>query len=58
MSATEILVAAGAALAILLIAFGVAGAMGSSRVRDRLTQLGTPDARNLEELELQAPLHE
>ncbi len=53
------LVIAGAAfLGILLIAFGLAGQSSVDPVQARLTQLGTMQAKNLEELELQAPFVE
>ncbi len=44
------------ALAILLIFVGLAGGAPVDPVQARLTQLGTMQAKNLEELELQAPL--
>jgi tight adherence protein C len=53
-----ILIAAAAAGAILLIAFGLAGSSPVDPVQARLTQLGTMQAKNLEELELQAPFLE
>ena len=53
-----ILVAGAAALAILFIAIGVAGSSSADPVQARLTQLGTMQAKNLEELELQAPFLE
>ena len=53
-----ILVAGAAALAILFIAIGVAGSSSVDPVQARLTQLGTMQAKNLEELELQAPFLE
>ncbi len=53
-----ILVAGAAALAILFIAIGVAGSSSVDPVQARLTQLGTMQAKNLEELELQAPFIE
>src|SRR5438034_1067682 len=53
-----ILVAAAAAGAILLIAFGLAGNSPVDPVQARLTQLGTMQAKNLEELELQQPFLE
>jgi len=53
-----LLVAALAAGAILLIAFGIAGRPQVDPVQARLTQLGTMQAKNLEELELQQPLFE
>jgi tight adherence protein C len=53
-----LLVAGAAALAILLIAVGLAGQSSVDPVQARLTQLGTMQAKNLEELELQAPFME
>jgi tight adherence protein C len=53
-----ILVAGAAAGAILLIALGLAGSSPADPVQARLTQLGTMQAKNLEELELQAPFLE
>jgi tight adherence protein C len=53
-----ILVAGAAALGVLLIAFGLAGRSSADPVQARLTQLGTMQAKNLEELELQAPFVE
>src|SRR5919107_4150183 len=53
-----IIVAAAAAGAILLIALGVAGSSPVDPVQARLTQLGTMQAKNLEELELQSPFLE
>jgi tight adherence protein C len=55
---TPVLVAAIAALAILLIFIGVASNRTVDPVQARLTQLGTMQARNLEELELQQPFLE
>jgi len=53
------IIAAAAAGAILLIALGLAGGNRSvDPVQARLTQLGTMQAKNLEELELQAPFLE
>jgi hypothetical protein len=51
-----ILIAAAAAGAILLIAMGLAGSSPVDPVQARLTQLGTMQAKNLEELELRAIL--
>ncbi|MEO5885035.1 MAG: type II secretion system F family protein [Candidatus Limnocylindrales bacterium] len=51
-------VAALAAGAILLIVMGLAGSSPVDPVQARLTQLGTMQAKNLEELELQAPFVE
>ena len=53
-----ILVAAAAAGAILMIVLGLAGSSPVDPVQARLTQLGTMQAKNLEELELQAPFLE
>ena len=50
-----ILVAAGAALAVLMIAFGVAGAREEDPLKARLSQLGQMTAKDLQELELQQP---
>ncbi|MFI5260160.1 MAG: type II secretion system F family protein, partial [Candidatus Limnocylindrales bacterium] len=49
-----VLIAAVAALAILLVALGLTGA-SVDPVQARLTQLGTMQAKNLEEMELQQP---
>ena len=48
-------IAAIAAVAVLLIAYGVAGSAPVDPVQARLTQLGSMQAKNLEELELQQP---
>src|SRR3954451_12185024 len=53
-----LIIAAAAAGAILLIAFGLAGSSPVDPVQARLTQLGSMQAKNLEELELQAPFIE
>jgi tight adherence protein C len=53
-----IVVAAVAAVAILLIFLGLAGSSPVDPVQARLTQLGTMQAKNLEELELQQPFLE
>src|SRR5215216_1837922 len=53
-----ILVAAAAAGAILLVFLGLAGSAPVDPVQARLTQLGTMQAKNLEELELQQPFLE
>jgi tight adherence protein C len=53
-----IIIAAAAAGAILLIVLGLAGSSPVDPVQARLTQLGTMQAKNLEELELQAPFLE
>jgi tight adherence protein C len=53
-----ILVAAAAAGAILLIVAGLSGGRAVDPVQARLTQLGTMQAKNLEELELQQPFLE
>jgi tight adherence protein C len=57
-SLLPIVVAGAAALAILLIFVGLAGTRSVDPVQARLTQLGTIQARNLEELELQQPFME
>src|SRR5690242_10186567 len=53
-----IIIAALAAGAILLIFVGLAGGSSVDPVQARLTQLGTMQAKNLEELELQSPFLE
>ncbi len=53
-----ILIAGVAALAILLIFVGLAGRSPVDPVQARLTQLGSVQAKNLEELELQQPFVE
>src|SRR5829696_7130189 len=53
-----ILIAGVAALAILLIFLGLAGSSPVDPVQARLTQLGSMQAKNLEELELQQPFME
>jgi len=53
-----VIVAVAAALAILLIFAGLAGSRPVDPVQARLTQLGTMQAKNLEELELQQPFLE
>ena len=53
-----IIVAVAAAVAILLIFAGLAGSRPVDPVQARLTQLGTMQAKNLEELELQQPFLE
>ena len=58
MEIMPIVVAALAAGAILLIVLGLAGSAPVDPVQARLTQLGTMQAKNLEELELQAPFLE
>src|SRR5664280_869767 len=50
-----IVIAAAAAFAILLIALGLAGGSSVDPVQARLSQLGTMQAKNLEEIELQQP---
>src|SRR3970040_2195764 len=52
---TTLLVAGAAALSILLIAFGVAGSRQEDPLMARLSQLGQMTAKDLQELELQAP---
>ena len=51
-------IAALAALGIVLIALGLTGGSSVDPVQARLTQLGTMQAKNLEELELQQPFLE
>src|SRR5437773_11662350 len=58
MPLVPIIVAGVAAFAILLIFLGIAGNAPVDPVQARLTQLGTMQAKNLEELELQAPFLE
>src|SRR5437773_7267726 len=58
MPLVPIIVAGVAALAILLIFLGLAGSSPVDPVQARLTQLGTMQAKNLEELELQQPFIE
>ena len=58
MEPMSILVAALAAGAILLIVIGLAGGSAVDPVQARLTQLGSMQAKNLEELELQQPFLE
>jgi tight adherence protein C len=53
-----IVIAGVAALAIMLIFLGLAGSAPVDPVQARLTQLGTMQAKNLEELELQMPFLE
>ena len=52
---TGMIVAAAAALAVLMIAFGIAGARQEDPLKARLSQLGQMQAKDLQELELQAP---
>jgi len=58
MAIPALIVAAAAAGAILLIVLGLAGSAPVDPVQARLTQLGTMQAKNLEELELQSPFLE
>jgi tight adherence protein C len=58
MEPTSILIAAAAAGGILLIVLGLIGSSPVDPVQARLSQLGTMQAKNLEELELQAPFME
>ena len=58
MEPIAIAVAALAAGSILLIVLGLGGSAPVDPVQARLTQLGTMQAKNLEELELQAPFIE
>jgi len=50
-----VVIAAAAAFAIIFIALGLAGGSGVDPVQARLTQLGTMQAKNLEEIELRQP---
>jgi tight adherence protein C len=52
---TGIIVAALAAVSVLMIAFGVAGAREEDPLKARLSQLGQMTAKDLQELELQQP---
>src|SRR5207344_2654819 len=58
MNILPIIIAAVAALAILLIVVSLAGSSPVDPVQARLTQLGSMQAKNLEELELQQPFAE
>src|SRR5438552_579516 len=58
MPISVVIVAALAAGAVLVLVFAVTAASPVDPVQARLTQLGTMQARNLEELELQAPFVE
>ncbi len=58
MDPLPLIVAAVAAGAIILIFLGLVGGQPVDPVHARLTQLGTMQAKNLEELELQQPLFE
>ncbi len=58
MEPLSILIAAIAAVAILFIFFGLIGSSPVDPVQARLTQLGSMQAKNLEELELQQPFIE
>src|SRR6476619_1092947 len=58
MTVVALLVAGIAAGGILLIVIGLAGSSPVDPVQARLTQLGSMQAKNLEELELQAPFIE
>lgn len=57
-SVLPFLVAGLVAVSILLIVYGVAGRPSVDPVQARLTQLGSMQAKNLEELELQQPIFE
>src|SRR6185436_3175057 len=52
---TGIIVAAVAAVAVLLIAVGIAGSRQEDPLKARLNQLGQMTAKDLQELELQQP---
>src|SRR6187401_3146247 len=58
MPVLAIVIAAAAAIGILLIVIGLSGNSSVDPVQARLTQLGSMQAKNLEELELQAPFME
>jgi tight adherence protein C len=58
MDTTPLILAAVAALAVVLIVLGVGGKAPLDPVQARLVQLGTMQAKNLEELELQQPFLE
>jgi tight adherence protein C len=58
MDILPVVIAAVAAVAIVLVALGLAGAASVDPVQARLTQLGTMQAKNLEEMELQQPFTE
>jgi tight adherence protein C len=58
MPVLPLIVAGVSACAILLITFGLVGNRRIDPVQARLTQLGSMQAKNLEELELQAPFLE
>jgi len=58
MNPLALVVAGVVALAIILIFVGLAGGSPVDPVQARLTQLGTMQAKNLEELELQAPVYD
>jgi tight adherence protein C len=58
MDIIPVIIAAVAAGAILLIIFALTSSAAVDPVQARLTQLGTMQAKNLEELELQAPFVE
>src|SRR5919112_4001112 len=55
MGEMSIIVAAVAAAAVLMIAFGLAGARQEDPLKARLSQLGQMTAKDLQELELQQP---
>src|SRR5215203_1071466 len=52
------IVAAAAAVAVLMIAFGIAGSRQEDPLKARLSQLGQMTAKDLQELELQQPFIE
>jgi tight adherence protein C len=58
MDILPLIVAAVGAVAIILIAIGLASGGGMDPVQARLSQLGSMQVQSLEELELQAPLFE
>ncbi len=55
---TTLIVAVLAAAAVMLIFYGLAGSSRADPVQARLTQLGSVQARTLEEMELQQPFFE
>jgi tight adherence protein C len=52
---SSIIVAGAAAVAVLMIAFGIAGSREEDPLKARLSQLGQMTAKDLQELELQQP---
>ena len=58
MEPCPLLIAGLAAAGVLLIVLGLSGSSPVDPVQARLTQLGSMQAKNLEELELQQPFFE